>query len=274
MFMKLLWILLSLSMLSSPVFANVVIDGFKMPESVAQDKDGNIYVSEIGERDVDKDGKITMIDKSGKRITIVDDLYDPKGLVLFDNKLYVTDRDVVVKVDLKSKSSAVHAGTMQFPRSPVFLNDIDVDDKGNLYVSDSGDFKSTGQIFVIKTSGEIETIFEDERNLIKAPNGLLLDGDSLYILDWAGEFFQADLNKKSFKKIADGINGGDGIAKVKETFFLSSWLEGRLYKLIDGKAELVSDKFEAAADISLSQDNKKVYVPDMKAGTLTILDLN
>mgnify|MGYP005995985491 CR=1 FL=1 len=241
-------------MLSSSVFADVVIDGFKMPESVAQDKDGNIYVSEIGERDVDKDGKITMIDKSGKRITIVDDLYDPKGLVLFGNKL--------------------HAGTMQFPRSPVFLNDIDVDDKGNLYVSDSGDFKSTGQIFVIKTTGEIETIFEDERNLIKAPNGLLLDGETLFILDWAGEFFQADLNKKSFKKIADGFNGGDGIAKVKETFFLSSWLEGKLYKLIDGKAELVSDKFEAAADISLSQDNKKVYVPDMKAGTLTILDLN
>jgi len=272
--MKLLWILLSLSMLSSSVFADVVIDGFKMPESVAQDKDGNIYVSEIGERDVDKDGKITMIDKSGKRITIVDDLYDPKGLVLFGNKLYVTDRDVVVEVDLKSKSSAVYAGTMQFPRSPVFLNDIDVDDKGNLYVSDSGDFKSTGQIFVIKTTGEIETIFEDERNLIKAPNGLLLDGETLFILDWAGEFFQADLNKKSFKKIADGFNGGDGIAKVKETFFLSSWLEGKLYKLIDGKAELVSDKFEAAADISLSQDNKKVYVPDMKAGTLTILDLN
>ena len=272
--MKLLWILLGLSMLSSSVFADVVIDGFKMPESVAQDKDGNIYVSEIGERDVDKDGKITMIDKSGKRITIVDDLYDPKGLVLFDNKLYVTDRDVVVEVDLKSKSSAVYAGTMQFPRSPVFLNDIDVDDKGNLYVSDSGDFKSTGQIFVIKTTGEIETIFEDERNLIKAPNGLLLDGDTLYILDWAGEFFQADLNKKSFKKIADGFNGGDGIAKVKGTFFLSSWLEGKLYKLIDGKAELVNDKFEAAADISLSQDNKKVYVPDMKAGTLTILDLN
>ena len=61
---------------------------------------------------------------------------------------------------------------------------------------------------------------------------------------------------------------------MKETFFLSSWLEGKLYKLIDGKAELVNDKFEAAADISLSQDNKKVYVPDMKAGTLTILDLN
>ena len=61
--MKLLWILLSLSMLSSSVFADAVIDGFKMPESVAQDKDGNIYVSEIGERDVDKDGKITMMIK-------------------------------------------------------------------------------------------------------------------------------------------------------------------------------------------------------------------
>ena len=100
-----------------------------MPESVAQDKDGNIYISEIGERDVDKDGKITMIDKNGDLITIVDDLYDPKGLVLFDNKIYVTDRDVVVEVDIENNTSAVYAGTMQFPRSPVFLNDIDVDDK-------------------------------------------------------------------------------------------------------------------------------------------------
>ena len=58
------------------------------------------------------------------------------------------------------------------------------------------------------------------------------------------------------------------------TFFLSSWLEGKLYKLIEGKVELVNDKFEAAADINLSQDNKKVYIPDMKAGTLTILDVN
>ena len=105
MIMRLLWILLSLSLLSSSVFADVVIQGFKMPESVAQDKDGNIYVSEIGERDVDKDGKITMIDKSGNLTTIVDDLYDPKGLVLFDNKIYVTDRDVVVEVDIENKTS-------------------------------------------------------------------------------------------------------------------------------------------------------------------------
>ena len=86
-------------MLSSSVFADVVIDGFKMPESVAQDKDGNIFVSEIGERDVDKDGKITMIDKSGTRITIGDDLYDPKGLGLFDNTGCVNDRDGVGEVE-------------------------------------------------------------------------------------------------------------------------------------------------------------------------------
>lgn len=272
--MRLLLILFSFSLLPSFAIAEEIIDGFKMPESVIQDKEGNIYVSEIGERDVDKDGKITMIDKSGKLTTIVDDLYDPKGIVLFDNKLYVTDRDVVIEVDIENKTSAVYAGTMQFPRSPVFLNDIDVDDKGNLYVSDSGDFKNTGQIFLIKNTGDIETIFEDERNLIKAPNGLLLDGDTLYILDWGGEFFQVNLNKKSFKKIAEGFNGGDGIAKVNDTFFLSSWLEGKLYKLTSGKTEIINDNFEAAADISLSQDKKKVYIPDMKAGSLTILDVN
>jgi len=270
--MKLFWILLSLSILSNTIYADVVYDGFRMPESVVQDKDGNIYVSEIGERDVDKDGKITMIDKSGKRITIVDNLYDPKGLVFFNKKLYVTDRDVVLEVDVESKSSVVFAGTMQFPKTPVFLNDIDVDDKGNLFVSDSGDFKSTGQIFIIKTSGEIETLFEDERNLIKAPNGLLVERNTLYILDWSGDFFEADLNKKKYKKIAQGIKGGDGIAKNKDVFYLSSWTEGKVFKLQDGQITVIDKDFEAAADIYYSSGY--LLVPDMKKGKLKLIEID
>ena len=40
---------------------NQKYEGFMMPESVAEGPDGSIYVSEIGERDIDKDGKISKI---------------------------------------------------------------------------------------------------------------------------------------------------------------------------------------------------------------------
>jgi len=49
------------------VAQTTVMDGFLMPESVVQDQQGNIYVTEIGERDVDGDGKITKIDPQGNR---------------------------------------------------------------------------------------------------------------------------------------------------------------------------------------------------------------
>ena len=178
------------TLLSLPItlFAQTVMDGFLMPESVVQDQQGNIYVSEIGERDVDGDGKITKIDSQGNRSALVEGLYDPKGLVLFKDKLYVTDRDAVIEVNINDGAYGVFAGTMSFPKSPVFLNDIDVDDQGNLYVSDSGDFKSTGFIFKIKPTGEISLVLEDQRDVVKAPNGLLIEGDKLFILDWGGEF--------------------------------------------------------------------------------------
>lgn len=254
-------------------FADTVYDDFQMPESVLQGNDGTIYISEIGERDVDGDGKITKIDPQGNRTTLAQGLYDPKGLVLFKDKLFVTDRDVVIEVNTIDGAYGVYAGTMSFPKSPVFLNDIDVDEKGNLFVSDSGDFKSTGFVFKITPAGEVSLVLEDQSDVIKAPNGLLVDGDKLFILDWGGEFFKANLKTNKVKKIAEGFTGGDGIAKNGKTFYLSSWLEGKIYTVDKGKVTVIKDGYEAAADIALSNNKDKLLVPDMKAGTLTIMDI-
>ncbi len=255
------------------VAQTTVMDGFLMPESVVQDQQGNIYVTEIGERDVDGDGKITKIDPQGNRSALAKGLYDPKGLVLFKDKLYVTDRDAVIEVNINDGAYGVFAGTMSFPKSPVFLNDIDVDDQGNLYVSDSGDFKSTGFIFKIKPTGEVSLVLEDQRDVVKAPNGLLIEGDKIFILDWGGEFFKANLKTNKVKKIAEGFNGGDGIAKIGKTIYLSSWLEGKIYSVVQGKVSVIQEGYEAAADIALSNNKGQLLIPDMKAGTLTIMDL-
>jgi gluconolactonase len=267
--------ILFLLLIPSYLMADTQLDGFAMPESVVQDKEGNVFVSEIGERDVDQDGKITKIDADGNRTTLAEGLYDPKGIALHNNKLFVTDRDVVVEVNIDDGSWGVYAGTMQFPKSPVFLNDIEVAPNGDLYVSDSGDFKESGLIFKIQVSGEIEVVFEDQVNFIKAPNGLLIDeAGGLLILDWGGELLQADFKTNKIIKIADGFNGGDGIAQDGNVIYVSSWLEGKVYSVTNGKTKLIKDNFEAAADIALTDDKRILLVPDMKAGTLTYLKVN
>jgi len=253
--------------------ANEKISGLKMPESVAEGSDGSIYISEIGERDKDKDGKITKIDKNGNRSTLADGLYDPKGIVFYKEKLYVTDRDVVLEVNTDG-SWGVYTGTMAFPKTPVFLNDIDVSSNGDLYVTDTGDFVSSGLVFLIKKSGDVSVIFEGNKN-IKAPNGILPIADSkLLIVDWAGDLLEGDLITNEIKRIAEGFDGGDGLAYDNGVIYISSWKNGVVYAYQNGKTTIIDDKFEAAADIALSRDGKTLIVPDMKAGTVTLIPIN
>lgn len=243
--------------------------GFNNPESVAEGPDGSIYVSEIGERNVE-DGKISKIDKDGSISTVAKGLYDPKGIVFFQDKLYVTDRDVILEVQLDGTWN-VHTGTMAFPKTPVFLNDIEVSSNGDLYVSDTGDFKDGGFVFLIKKNSGVTVMFEGNK-LIKAPNGLLATQDTkILILDWAGELLEADLKNNKIIKIAEGFDGGDGIAKKDNAIFVSSWKKGIVYKIKNGKTIKIADNFEAAADITLSLNQKNLIIPDMKSGTVSVI---
>jgi hypothetical protein len=162
---------------------------------------------------------------------------------------------------------------MLFPKVPVFFNDIDVSSNGTLYVSDTGDFKESGFIFAVKPSGEIELLFEGN-DLIKAPNGVLVLEDSkLLIVDWAGDLLEGDLKSQEIKKLGEGFVGGDGLAINNNTIYISSWTKGIVYSFADGKTKVIADGFEAAADIALIRDNKVLVVPDMKAGTVTFINI-
>src|SRR5262249_56317908 len=79
---------------------------------------------------------------------------DPKGIVAFRQFLFVTDKKRVWRIDPKGKTTVL-AAAEAFPAPPVFLNDIAVDEMGNLYVSDSGDLKGNGgAIFRVSQGGE------------------------------------------------------------------------------------------------------------------------
>ena len=257
------------------------ITGLKTPESAVQAKDGRIFVSEIGEFGKDGDGRITVIDTNGKASVFASGLDDPKGLAIIGQNLYVADKTKVWKITPDGKAS-VFAASSAFPSTPWFLNDMEADPHGNLYVSDSGDLFKTGKggaIYKIDASGKVTLLINDLKDArVKAPNGLLADdtGDVLIEVDFAsGILYSFNQKTGTLTDIAEGFGGGDGVVHHSNgTMYVSDWKNGKVFKVTTkGGVELVKDGYQSAADIALTKDEKYLMVPDMKAGELDFIPI-
>jgi sugar lactone lactonase YvrE len=283
---KLLIVLIGFVVLSFNVQAHETkkITGLKMPESAIAAKDGRIFVSEIGEFGKDGDGQITVIDKNGELKVFAQGLDDPKGLAIVGNDLFVADNHRVMKITLDGKVS-VFAAPEAFPEPAQFLNDLESDAAGNIYVSDSGDLKGVGgAIYKINSKGKVTTIINGKQDArILAPNGLLMGKtqNCIMVVDFvSGVLYRLDMKKNELIEVANGFGGGDGIVKgKKDQFYVSDWKNGKVFsvKLEKGavvNAELIKEGFAAAADIAPSLDGKFLLVPDMKAGELVYLPLH
>lgn len=249
------------------------ITGLKSPESVTVGPDGRIYVSEIGEFGKEGDGRIGVIGTDGQLRVFAQGMDDPKGLVFFGNDLYVADKTRVLRVGLDGKWTVFAAATA-FPAMPQFLNDLEADAQGNLYVSDSGDLKGQGgAIHRIGRNGKVSTIVSGVRDArVQAPNGLLMEGqDSLLEVDFvSGILYRIRVRGGEMEKVAEGFGGGDGIVRgAGGTLYVSDWKNGKVYAVgKDREAKLLREGYAAAADIGLTKDRKFILVPDMKAGEL------
>ena len=271
------FLILLLTLIAPPSKAHEslnLISGFSSPESVVQDAKGDIYVSEIGEFNKDGDGKITRISIDGKLSTFASGMDDPKGLTFIGTSLYVTDKNRVLKVESNGKWM-VFGSTMAFPQTPIFLNDITSDEAGNLYVSDSGNLSAGGAIFKITQDKKITLILNENTPEILAPNGLLVVKNDLFEVDFAsGILYKINLKTKSILKVAEGFGGGDGLIKSGDSFFVSDWKNGKIFKLQRNKVTLFKEGFKAAADIALSYDKRSIITPDMKTGSVTLVPIH
>ena len=271
------FLILLLTLIATPSKAHEslnLISGFISPESVVQDAKGDIYVSEIGEFNKDGDGKITRISIDGKLSTFASGMDDPKGVTFIGTSLYVTDKNRVLKVESNGKWM-VFGSTMAFPQTPIFLNDITSDEAGNLYVSDSGNLSAGGAIFKITQDKKITLILNENTPEILAPNGLLVVKNDLFEVDFAsGILYKINLKTKSILKVAEGFGGGDGLIKSGDSFFVSDWKNGKIFKLQRNKVTLFKEGFKAAADIALSYDKRSIITPDMKTGSVTLVPIH
>jgi len=239
----------------------------KVPESVRFDaKRKVLYVSNIDGEPWTADGKgsIAKIGLDGKVIAAewVTGLDCPKGLELSgDGKLlYAADLGGVVVIDIESgkikEKIAIPEG--------IQLNDLAGDGKGTLYVSDSKGKK----VYVVKNGKA--SVHLDETAL-KGPNGLLVHGGKLYVLD------NNSLNRvepdKSLKVLADGMPGGaDGLENVNGgDFLVSVWSGAVWYVNHNGSKELLFDGKPvktSTADIGWDPATKTVYVPTFFKNTV------
>jgi glucose/arabinose dehydrogenase len=248
--------------------------GIKNPESVCIGPDSRIYVSEIGEFDKDGDGRILVI-VDGKPIPFVTGLDDPKGLVTFQKWMFVTDKKHVLRIDKDGKVDEF-APASAFPNPPLFLNDITADEKGNLYVSDSGDRKgSGGAVFRIDFKTRKVTLVSDATKIpgLKFPNGVAMDGMSFVLLvdSLTGELHRIKIADGTSEKLADGLGFADGVAWDPYGRLYISDNRGGKVLVIPRPGEkpiLLVQGLQSAADISLDASGANILIPDMKGGQL------
>ncbi|HEX4130807.1 MAG TPA: PQQ-dependent sugar dehydrogenase [Pirellulales bacterium] len=259
-----------------------VVKGLVNPESVCVGGDGKTvvyYVTTIGEFDKPGDGSVARV-QPGKIETFATGLDDPKGIVAVKDGFLVTDVRRVVRVDPEGKVS-VFAAAEAFPIPPLFLNDIDVDDTGNVYVTDTGDRKGAGGgLFRIAPDGKVTTVLHQSQGApLVGPNGVMVDDkEHVLLADFlAGKVYRVKLADGSLETIAEGFLGADGLARDYDgNLYLSQWLTGDVSVLPVGTKtwqKLSTGAFQSAADICINYGTGHVVVPDMKGGTLSTVAL-
>lgn len=239
------------------------------PESVLYDAGGKIlYTSLIDGDGSAKDGKggVAKLSLDGKIINKnwVTGLNAPKGLGKFGNTLYAADIDEVVVIDIPTAkvTKKIHVAGSEF------LNDITVDSKGSVYVSDT----KNGNVYKI-VNGSASVFLKD----IKGANGVLALGTDVYVLS-SGTLLKADAQGKT-ATVAKGFdNSTDGIEQVTPgEFVVSSWNGVIYYVKKDGTYQQLLDTRPAkinTADIGYDAANRIVYVPTFFKNNVVAYKLN
>lgn len=230
-------------------------DSLMTNESVLFDEaTGAIYVSNIeGQDPLGKDGKgsIGIISQDGKIVNAswVSGLNAPKGMAISDGKLYVTDIDELVEIDIANAKIA----NKWKVEGAKFLNDAAAHN-GTVYFTDM----NTGKVHAY-SNGAITTVSEGHTSI----NGIAVGSDgTIYGLDESGlKKWNAD---GTTTLINSKITGGDGLILLGDGNYVASRWVGEIWFANDSTETLMVDTKAVesnTADIGYNPAEKIVYVP-------------
>lgn len=264
-------------------FAQQIINGFAMPESVVSD--GKRYFVSNQGQDVfskDRDGFISEISADGKLIHLKflpqkGILNAPKGMTIESGILYVADLDRIIGFDIHTRKTVFE---IAIPEAKV-LNDICRLESGFIGVTET----VSGNIYKVNTKAKLVEIIgnvptanginynENTKQLVVCTNGKNYGDGSVYIRTGNSEF-------RELPNIANGFF--DGIEWIDDTHLLiSDWVTfpvkefGKLW--VYDLSQQTSQAFftgESIADIYYNPATQKIYMPQMFHNKVIIADKN
>ena len=231
-------------------------EGLKIPESVLYDENNDqIYVANINGGPAVKDGNgfISILNSNGttKESGWIKKLNAPKGMAMYNRKLYVADIDELVEIDIaKGKITNTYKA-----KDALFLNDVTTCQNGMIFVSDT----ETAKIYVLH-QGDFKVWLEGEP--LKYPNGLLAERGKLYIGDQ--HLYEVDILTQKIDLVIENTGGIDGLVKNNNGDFIFSNWKGLIYMHKDGENfkiyDSVAEKINTA-DIDFAHKYELVLVP-------------
>jgi hypothetical protein len=248
-----------------------VTEGLNIPESVLVSRTGRtniLFVSQIDGDPSATDGKggIAKMDFNGE-VTNKDwvtGLNAPKGIASFDGKLYVADINELVVINIKSgqveKKVAIPGAQ--------FLNDVTVDTKGIVYISDT----KTGKVHRYQND-----LLDDYVTKMDSANGLKSVGTHL-IVGSGTHLYLVDKNKNKLEIAKGFAQGLDGVEVASQgNFIVSCWAGLIYYVYLDGKIRLLLDSQKEGintADIAYDIDSQTLFVPNFSKNSVTAYKLS
>jgi outer membrane protein assembly factor BamB len=246
-----------------------VTEGIQSPESAYFDAgSGFVFVSNIGDggpTDKDGDGYLSKLTPDGRVVTAkwITGLNAPKGIRSFGGRLWVSDIDRLVGVDIAQGKIVERVSVPDAE----FLNDVACDAQGAVYVSDM----TTNAIHRYR-DGALSVFASGDK--LEHPNGLLVVGNQLVVGGWGsggekpvlGRLFSLDLATGQKTLLTpEPVGNLDGIETVAEgRYLVSDWAAGKIFYIRQGgTVDLVMQLPKGAADIGYVPDGRLLLVPQM-----------
>jgi sugar lactone lactonase YvrE len=249
---------------------------FLAPESIVFDSIRNcLYVSNFNDErgflkkaDTLRNECISKLDLDGnvQEFRWIDHLHNPTGITIFNDKLYIVEREGLVIVNIEYQEIE--------KRIPVvgasFLNDIAVDKDGAIYISDT--FKPC----VHRIKNEKSEVWYSD-SLMNSSNGLLIENNHLLVGNRGAEnLLSISLADITPKIIANNLSDNiDGIKKLNDNFLLS-WKSELFIFEQDNKRLLyeLDNKNDFLADFEFISERNLIIIPQLMSNKVIALRLD
>ena len=249
------------------------IDGLQSETAIYDSINKVIYCSQFdvqSGRHGKPTGFIAKMDLKGEITDLkwIDSLYAPAGICLYKDKLYILERNSLTEASVKTGKIL---NRFPYPDGIPFPNDIAADNKGNLYITNSGGGAELTDIWLFDGKQFVEWLSSDE---LSGVNGILYTGSEIVFGNSGKGLLQdANIKTKNIRTIASiGASVVDGIEMdISGNYIVSTALTGNLYQ-VTKTGEIVrlikaGNKFNIA-NFNYVKSQNLLLIPTFLNGTL------